>query len=495
MSDFMQNLFGSLRRKLSKPVLFGVYGALGCLIAALFLGEPLLWLTRLPPSVPTPVSQAIALVIDCSGSMNNENRIGEAKSAATRFVQRQNLEQNQIAVLGFGSNVHLGSSLTSDEKTLEAAIATLQDGGGTDMGSAIGAADTVLKNSPLKRSILLFTDGVPDSTFMTSLAAKTSRFQGTQLIAVATGGADRDFLADVTGDPALVFYANSGQFEQAFQAAEKALTPQLVESESGDYRWDYAALRTGGWTGTLALGTALALIMGQNSYLRRRGLLSVREGTVSAIGGFLAGVLAGAVGYILFVPLAQVLPFLAGIGKVMGWVILGGLVGRGMALFVPNLQPKRAMLGGAIGGAAGAIGFLSAAALLGDIVGRAVGAAILGFFIGLMIAWIERLSRKAWLVVCYDNSPKEKSEISLGRKAIRLGYASDADIYLRKDQGYSKTTATLYTEGEQIFLQFDPEYKKLPRQELKPGDRRKFGAVMVEVKTSDIREMNRKNKQ
>ena len=46
----MDQLLRRLRRKLSKPFLLSLYGAIGCLIAALLLGELLLDLTKLPPT-------------------------------------------------------------------------------------------------------------------------------------------------------------------------------------------------------------------------------------------------------------------------------------------------------------------------------------------------------------------------------------------------------------------------------------------------------------
>ncbi len=78
-------------------------------------------------------------------------------------------------------------------------------------------------------------------------------------------------------------------------------------------------------------------------------------------------------------------------GRVLAWVVLGALLGRGRAFFVPNLPPDRALLGGAIGGALGAVGFLGAASAFADVAGRLLGAALLGFLMGLMIALVEYL--------------------------------------------------------------------------------------------------------
>ncbi|MDJ0742166.1 MAG: VWA domain-containing protein [Xenococcaceae cyanobacterium MO_167.B27] len=481
----MNQLLRRLRRKLSKPLLFGLYGAIGCLIAALLLGELLLYLTKLPPTIEQS-PQAVVLLIDCSGSMDG-GKLQEVKSAATSFVQRQDLKQSQFAVIGFGSNVRLGTSLTSDLPGIESAIANLQDGGGTNMASGLQAATTQLQSTNLTRNILLFTDGQPNSETDTLTTAQFSKNQDINLIAVATGDADTNFLTQLTGDSSLVFYASSGQFEQAFRAAETAIYgKQLVESgDTGNYSLVYSILRIGSWTGLLALGTSLALIVGQNHYLHRR-LLTSREGSIGVMGGFAAGLTAGAIGQLIFMPVANI-PILEVLGRLVGWTILGTLVGGGISFFMPNLKLNRALQAGAIGGSLGAIGFLFAANILGDVAGRFVGAAILGFFIGLAIALIEQLIRKASLIVHWN--PREQTTLSLGEKAIVLGSSNNSHIYLPKSQGFYPITAKIYLENGKIVMQYDQEYgmakgmKKL-RHELKNCDRRKLGNINIEVKSS-----------
>jgi Ca-activated chloride channel family protein len=481
----VQNIFGQLRQKLSKPILFGLYGAVGCLGAATLLGEAFLALTKLAPSSSSP--QAIVLLIDCSGSMDEKNKLQEVKSAAQAFLQRQNLSENRLAVVGFGSNVQIGVSLTGNKLMLDRAIAQLSDGGGTRMDIAIEAAARELQSTSKPRNILLFTDGEPSNAGTTLTAGQSAKAQGINLVAVATGDANTNFLTQLTGNRSLVFYANSGDFDRAFRQAEQAIySNQLVESgPTGDYSLLYSVLRIGGWTALLAIGTSLALIAGQNHYLRRR-LLTLSEGSIGTGGSLAAGLAAGAIGQLLFLPVAGI-PLLTLGGRIIGWAILGTLLGGGMSFFVPNLQKNRALQAGAIGGTAGAIGFLLVSAVSGDLVGRLVGAAIVGFFIGLAIALIEDLSRRAWLIVHW--TPTEQTNINLGTQPIILGSSEDAHIYLRKDQGYPPVTAKLYLESGKIVMEFDEAMQKLKgmkilRHELANGDRRKVGEIMIEVKTA-----------
>lgn len=495
----VEQILTQLRQRLNKPALFGLYGATGCLIAALLFGEVFLALTKETPSFFRP-SQSIALLIDCSGSMNGA-KLQEVKNAAIQFVQRQNLTNDKFTVLGFGDEVHLGTPLTSELYTLENAIANLSDGGGTFMDIAINAAVEQLQFAEENRHILLFTDGAPSSTGFnpfsgankTLTAGQNAKNSNINLVAVATGDADINFLTRLTQNPELVFFASAGDFDRAFRAAEEAIYgKQLVESEDGyNYPLLYSLLRIGIWTGFLAIGTSLALILGQNHYLRRR-LLSFNEGSLGLLGGLGAGVAAGAIGQLIYAPIAS-FSLLAVVGRVGGWAILGTLVGGGMSFFVPNLKFKRALLAGLLGGMGGSMGFLWAADALGDAIGRLLGAAILGAFLGIAIALIEQLSREAWLVVHWNSS--EQTKISLGDKPILLGSSQDAHVYLRKDKGFPPITAKIFKEKEKIIMQFDDKMRDLKsmkklRHELNDGDRRKLGDVLLEVKTLTHRSNN-----
>lgn len=490
----MGSWLNRLKQQLGKPLLFGIYGAIGCLLAAVLLGEMWLALTRLPPTPATATTHAIVLLIDTSDSMSGSN-LSEAQAAATRFVDRQDLTRNQLAIVNFGAQIQVVAPLNSQANTLKQAISRLSANGATPMQEGIQTASQVFQSSLLRpeirRDILLFTDGQPSNPFKTLIEAVSARNQGINIVAVATAGADTQYLAQVTGNPALVFYANAGDFDRAFQAAEKAIfNPQLAESHAtGTYDLGYSALRMGGWAGLLALGIALALVAGQNHYLKRR-LLTWKSGSVSVILGLLTGLVAGGIGQLLFAPLgtmASDMALLATLGRVVGWTILGALMGLGMSIFVPNLKPRRALVGGAIGGLLGAWGFLGAAAGLGDLIGRLCGAAILGFFIGLMIALMEQLSRSAWLVVHWGKS--EQTQISLGSQPILLGSSAEAHVPLSRHQGYPPITAKIFTEGSRIVLQFDAAYAqqrnmKILRQELEDGAKRKLGNIEIEIKTA-----------
>lgn len=177
--------------------------------------------------------------------------------------------------------------------------------------------------------------------------------------------------------------------------------------------------------------------------------------------------------------LVVVHPALEIIGRIAAWTLLGGLLGWGMTLFVPNLRASRALLGGALGGAVGSLGFLAGAALFADFAGRFLGAALLGFFIGLMIALAEQLAREACLLVHW--APKEITTVNLGGRPVILGSSSEAHIYLPKEKGFPPVTGLVSFSGGRVEFE-----NKITGQKtvLQNGNKLQLGSLIVEVKTA-----------
>ncbi|MHC4548142.1 MAG: vWA domain-containing protein [Planctomycetota bacterium] len=414
---------------MKRSLRFALRGAVGCLIAAL-LGEVFLAATREPPPAPPPrPPQALALLIDCSGSMKG-SKIEEVKAAAIRFAGRQELDRDAIAVLGFDSRAWIATGLTHAQGAVEGAIDDLYAAdGSTAMDVGLKAARQTLSDTIARRNVLLFTDGAPDHEPRTLLVAEACRAQGIRIVAVATGDAHTGFLARLTGDRALVFRAQAGSYGEGFRQAERAIygPPVIVESSApGGSSLEEKLLRMGGWTALLALGISLALITGQNRHRRRR-TLSLRQACVAIPGSVVAGCAAGAAGQLIYLGAASV-PALDLGARMAGWVLLGALLGGGMAYVVPNLKPRRALLGGALGGAVGAAGFLWAAGALGDLAARLAGAVSLGFFIGLMIALAEVIFRNAWLQIGYGSG--ETATVTLGPEPVSVGSGKACTVWV-----------------------------------------------------------------
>ena len=219
------------------------------------------------------------------------------------------------------------------------------------------------------------------------------------------------------------------------------------------------------------MGLSIALIGAQNLYARRP-FLNAKQGILGTAGGLAAGLAAGAAGQILFAPFSWI-SFLQSFGTIVGWAVLGALVGGGTALFVPNLPPRRARIGGSIGGAIGAVALLFASATLSVVLGRLLGAAILGLAIGLLIAFIEAAFRKVWLEISYG--PNETVTVNLGEKPVTIGSDSTCTVFAL---GAPPIGLRYSVSGDQIQCE---DVAGETTATVHPGDQRTVGTVGVTV--------------
>ncbi|MGL5058367.1 MAG: vWA domain-containing protein, partial [Microcoleus sp.] len=401
-----------------------------------------------------------------------------------------NLSQDSIAVVGFGDNAYVAAALTNNLTELEQPINQLTTNGGTRMDLGLQVASQQLPSSiaASDRTILLFTDGQPDDRKLTLDAGQSAKSQGMRIVAVATGDADINLLSQIVGNSSLVFSTSVGNFEQAFQKAEAVIYRDVLNPNatpidpSKKPSQEDSLRRVGVWTAMLSLGTGLALIISQNLYLRSRLLKFIRQGAIGFVGCLAVGFVAGYGGQLLYAVVPNLLIFGAEETSriIISWTILGALLGLGLAFFVPNLNPAKALLGGSLGGILGAIGFWFAVAVYGAFAARLLGAALLGFFIGLALFLFELLIiQEASLVVHWG--PKEKSIIGLGAQPIILGSSDRSDIYLPKEQNFPSIYATISLKRGKIEF----ENKMTGQQQtLKNGNKLQIGNLIIEIKSS-----------
>ena len=218
--------------------------------------------------------------------------------------------------------------------------------------------------------------------------------------------------ASLKGTHDLLVLASSGDVR-----AEGTLQVVAVSPANTGPQWSWwMVFVIGMWTSLLTFGLSLALVMGQNRYLARPWL-SLGEFAALVGGSLLAGLVAGGLGQSLY-GLLTYIRFWPEIGFVLGWLVLGSLLGRGLVFFIPNLSAWRAVAAGSCGGLLGALAFI-AVSFVGDMAGRFMGAAILGLALGLMVAIVESAFRKIWLEVVDESGAVRV--VNLGTTPVILG--------------------------------------------------------------------------
>ncbi len=231
------------------------------------------------------------------------------------------------------------------------------------------------------------------------------------------------------------------------------------------------------WAGAIASLVCFALLAGQHHYLRG-SMPNPGSIIVGLVGGMVAGFLGGAAGQGLY----RLEPVM--ILQILGWLLLGGLAGVGLSLFIPNLKWFYGLAGGAIGGTAGGIGFIllskmagqSVGGSFGDILGRLSGGLIVGFCIGLMVAIVEAAFRRAWLEVRYGT--RETITVNLGPEPVKIG--GDNRMCTVWARGAAPVALRYYIRSGQVVCEDTPNRAE---SVVNNGDAREVGNVTVTVRT------------
>ena len=138
-----------------------------------------------PPEVSTPEVDAV-LVIDLSGSMNDNNKLNDAKAAAKKFVDKffgtsapaSYKKSVRIAVVGYNGYAKAYAELT-EAKDADAlytlfgsGYGSLSAGGGTNIQDGIYRAQQILKNgrAGAKKVMVVLSDGEPTYSFDANVA-------------------------------------------------------------------------------------------------------------------------------------------------------------------------------------------------------------------------------------------------------------------------------------------------------------------------------------
>ncbi len=453
-----------------KPILFGLLGALGCVLGWA-AGEPLL--KSIKPPVPKAGEEAkgqpAAPVLVFSNELQKRLRREEAKTGDVQI----SLMWDNFNDLDLHCREPSGENINFSHKRSASA-------GELDVDMNLRPP---YSNEPVE-NIYWPTNGSPEGRYQISVAhfeRHSSVDETAYTVAIKQGGKVQEFRGTI----------RQGQTKAVHTfVMNKAPSADLAKLNHRQPPSFKTTLVIGLWTSLLAVGMA-ALIVATQNFLVRRALFSVKEAAIVLGGGVLAGLISGAVSQHLFALGAnslaaqlsetnaeRVLPIIFKTGQVAGWSLLGALLGFGLAFFIPNLPKFRAGFAGLIGGGLGAAAFLLALAKSGEVSGRLVGAAILGLTIGVVVALVERLAREAALIVHWGGN--ERSVINLGAVPVILGSSPEAHLYLPKHKGFPPITAIVtFREGR---VQMENKLSNSTHT-LASGNKLQIGDLWIEIQT------------
>lgn len=107
------------------------------------------------------------LVMDISGSMDKNDKIGAAKEAAKSYVSQMRPE-DQAGLIAYDTQVYTVQPITADTAALTSAIDGLQTGSDTAMYNALIEAEKALENVSGRKAIIVLTDGMDNRSQSTA---------------------------------------------------------------------------------------------------------------------------------------------------------------------------------------------------------------------------------------------------------------------------------------------------------------------------------------
>ncbi len=175
-------------------------------------------------------------------------------------------------------------------------------------------------------------------------------------------------------------------------------------------------------------------------------------------------------------------------GRALSWAVLGVGIGVGQGLADRSRERLTyGLIGGGLGGFVGGFLFEALRVALADRldISQALGIVILGAGLGLCLALVEQVLRRAWVQV--QSGRQEGRIYLLAHPTCRLGLDERAEVGLFGDPSVAREHAAIeVTPGGYVLHQLSPQAttringsRVSDRQTLKDGDRIELGHTLL----------------
>ena len=179
----------------------------------------------------TPKAAGVVyLLVDCSGSMSEGDKMGQARRGAVEFAKQANQKGYAVGVIRFDSSAELIVTAQSSVRELETCVARMAARGSTNLAEAIQLATQCLSDASGEKVVCVMTDGYPDDVKAALSAARQAASKGIDIMALGTDDADSEFLERLATRKELQVRVSAMQLEQGMVSMAKLLpnsSPQV----------------------------------------------------------------------------------------------------------------------------------------------------------------------------------------------------------------------------------------------------------------------------
>ncbi|MGQ3684178.1 MAG: vWA domain-containing protein [Candidatus Loosdrechtia sp.] len=188
------------------------------------------WVKKLEVASGMPVvarvsrKKIVYLLMDCSGSMAENDKLLQAKKGAIGFADEAQKKEYAVGFIAFASHAEHILEPQNELAGLHAGIEKLSANGSTNMTEAIQIARNNLLQKAGEKVICIVTDGMPDDKKATLEAANELRTQGIEIMTIGTDDADKEFLEELATSKKLSRKVLRDQLEQGIISMAKMLS-------------------------------------------------------------------------------------------------------------------------------------------------------------------------------------------------------------------------------------------------------------------------------
>lgn len=163
------------------------------------------------------------VLMDTSASMDGQN-ISEAKRGAKNFALSAIQKGYCVGVIAFEAQAIYIADPTNDAQSVERAIDSLVLGSTTNMADALHMVKKCFASiRPEYATVMVVTDGVPDSVSAALSAARRLKKAGVVIMTIGTDDADLDFLKKLASGTGLAQVVKASNLGDALSDASRDL--------------------------------------------------------------------------------------------------------------------------------------------------------------------------------------------------------------------------------------------------------------------------------
>ncbi len=187
------------------------------------------WVKKLETASGKPIGQykshsTVYLLVDCSGSMADGNKITQVKKGAIGFAEEAQKKEYSVGFIQFASHAEHMLEPQNEIANLNIAVERLSADGSTNMAAAIQIARDKLLDRAGEKVICIVTDGMPDDKKAALDAAHEIRTHGIEIMTIGTDDADQEFLEELATRKELSRKVLRNQLERGIISMAKMLS-------------------------------------------------------------------------------------------------------------------------------------------------------------------------------------------------------------------------------------------------------------------------------